>query len=186
EPRRAGPLGGGDARGLSSRPECGQHDLLAQHPPCLLWGEAGLETGQRDRLERLQSPAVGLGREDQLAGGAGAAHPPVVRADGEGEAEVGQATGPKVLPSMSSTRRTPWPMRSAPQSSASAIEEGPSASPAWMVTRTPARRASSNWARNREAGKPASGPARSMPTTPVSRRVRAISTRSSLGSRWRR
>src|SRR5699024_11819956 len=66
-------------------------DLLAQHPPCLLWGEAGLETGQRDRLERLQSPAVGLGREDQLAGGAGAAHQPVVRADGEGEAEVVQA-----------------------------------------------------------------------------------------------
>ncbi len=71
---------------------------------------------------------------------------------------------------MSSTIRTPWPRRSAPQiCSASQIEGSPYPSPAWIVKWKFSRAMSWNASRCAAGGNPFSGPAMSKPTTPSSR-----------------
>ena len=66
--------------------------------------------------------------------------------------------------------RTPWPSRSAPHHwIACQIDGRPKASPAWMVKWKFSRCRYSNASRCRVGGKPASAPAMSKPTTPVSR-----------------
>ncbi len=94
-------------------------------------------------------------------------HPRVADVGGEAT-RVRGAVG--VGTSMSSTMRTPWPSRSAPQNwSASSIEGSPNASPAWIVVWKFASWTARKASRCRLGGKPASAPAMSNPTTPSSR-----------------
>jgi len=76
----------------------------------------------------------------------------------------------------SSTRRVPCPIRCAPQYwSACQIDFAPNASPAWMVMLKLLRRQKSNAAWSFFAGLPASSPARSNATAPLSRYATASS-----------
>ena len=87
---------------------------------------------------------------------------------------------------MSSTIRSPWPSRSAPQIwSASQIDGSPNDSPAWIVMWKFSRRTCSNASRWRVGRKPASGPAMSKPTTPSSRCFTASSAISIDRAAWR-
>ena len=82
--------------------------------------------------------------------------------------------------------RTPWPRRSAPQiCTASQMDGRPKASPAWMVMwklSSATVRKASRW---RVGGWPASLPAMSKPTTPLSRWRRAASATSLELAAWR-
>ena len=71
---------------------------------------------------------------------------------------------------MSSTIRTPWPSRSVPQyCTASQIDGRPNPSPAWIVMWKFSRWMYWKASRWRLGGQPASAPAMSNPTTPLSR-----------------
>ena len=84
---------------------------------------------------------------------------------------------------MSSTMRTPWPSRAAPQyCRASQIEGSPNASPAWIVEWKFSRITYWNASRCRDGGYPASAPAMSNPTTPRSRLRTASSAMSRLSA----
>ena len=84
-------------------------------------------------------------------------------------------------PLMSSTMRTPWPSRSAPQNcTASQMLGRPNASPAWMVVWKFSLRTYSKASRCRVGGNPSSAPAMSKPTTPASRQRTASSAISRL------